>query len=135
MTPVLSLLSSIAPTFTKIETAQDDAKEFTKTINQFLFEEGNSIVQKIKKLPQSQIKDIKEENIISVVKAYYDQSGQTTTKEMYCAKVQFEMLLLLLQSPYLEKKLTALNEIKKLFDRRNRNKDVSQKQLADWLSK
>jgi hypothetical protein len=135
LTPVLSLLSSIAPTFTKIETAQDDAKEFTKTINQFLFEEGNSIVQKIKKLPQSQIKDIKEENIISVVKAYYDQSGQTTTKEMYCAKVQFEMLLLLLQSPYLEKKLTALNEIKKLFDRRNRNKDVSQKQLADWLSK
>ena len=135
MTPVLSLLSAIAPTFTKIETTQDDAKEFTKTINLFLFEEGNSIVKKIKQLPQSQIKDIKEENIISVVKAYYDQSGQTTTKEMYCAKVQFEMLLLLLQSPYLEKKLTALNEIKKLFDRRNRNKDVSQKQLADWLSK
>jgi len=43
--------------------------------------------------------------------------------------------LLFLQSPYIDKKLTALNEIKKLFERRYRNRDsVSVKQVAKWLS-
>jgi hypothetical protein len=57
------------------------------------------------------------------------------SKEAFVTKSQLDLLLIFLQSPYIEKKLAALNEIKKLFDKKNKlNRDVPPEQLAEWLS-
>ena len=131
---VLSLLSSIAPTFTKVEHVNQDAIDFTQTVNAFIFSDESGINTKIKSLPAAQIKDLNETDIIAVVKAYYDLSGNTMGKEAFCLKTQLDLLIIFLHSPYLDKKLTALNEIKKLFDKRAKTKDVPSKTLAKWLS-
>jgi hypothetical protein len=131
---VLSLLSAIAPTFTRVEVSHEDAKEFEKSINSFLFEEGAGVIQMIRQLPETQIKDLKEDDILNVIKAYYEANEKTLGKEEYLAKAQLDMLLVFLQSPYIDKKLTALNEIKKMFDKRNKLKEVSPKTLANWLA-
>lgn len=131
---VTGFLSEIAPTFTKVEINHEDATEFIQAVNSFLYEENSGICQKIRHLPPSQVKDLNEEEIVTVVKAYYDLSGDSMGKELYCAKVQLDLLLIFLQSPYIDKKLTALNEIKKMFDKRTKNKDVPGKILAKWLS-
>jgi len=131
---VLSFLSEIAPTFTKVDMKNEDSDEFTKAVNSFLFDQDSSISHKIKLLPAAQVKDINEDEIISVVRAYYDQSDDNMGKELYCAKTQLDLLLSFLQSPYIDKKLTALNEIKKLFEKRNRKGDVPTKILAQWLA-
>lgn len=134
LSTVLNLLSAIAPTYTKVELTNEDTVEFTQAVNAFLFEENANISHKISSLPASQVKDLNESEVLVVVRAYYDQSGDSMGKELYCAKTQLDLLLNFLQSPYIDKKLTALNEIKKLFDRRSRSKDVPQKTLAKWLS-
>jgi hypothetical protein len=131
---VTGILSEIAPTFTKVEINHEDAVEFIQAVNSFLYEENSGICQKIRQLPPTQVKDLNEEEIVSVVKAYYEQSGDLMGKELYCAKIQLELLLVFLQSPYIDKKLTALNEIKKMFDKRTKNKEVPGKTLAKWLS-
>ena len=131
---VTGFLSEIAPTFTKVEFNHEDVIEFIQTVNAFLYEENSGICQKIRQLPPSQVKDLNEEEIVTVVKAYYDQSGDSMGKELYSAKTQLELLLIFLQSPYIDKKLTALNEIKKMFDKRTKNKEVPGKTLAKWLS-
>lgn len=132
---ILGLLSAIAPTFTKVTVSHDDAVEFEKAINAFLFEEGAGVIQMIRQLPETQIKDLKEDDILNVIKAYYEQNEKALGKEEYLAKAQLDMLLVFLQSPYIDKKLTALNEIKKMFDKRNKIKEVPSRTLAEWLSK
>lgn len=132
---VLGLLSVIAPTFTRVTVSHDDAVEFEKAINAFLFEEGAGVIQMIRQLPEAQIKDLKEDDILNVIKAYYEQNEKALGKEEYLAKAQLDMLLVFLQSPYIDKKLTALNEIKKMFDKRNKLKEVPSRTLAEWLSK
>lgn len=130
----LSLLSAIAPTFTKVESTLEEAVEFTQAVNSFLFEEGAGINSRIRTLPPAQVKELNENEILSVIRNYYELSGDSMGKELYCAKTQLDLFLILLQSPYIDKKITALNEIKRLFDKKNRNKDVPAKTLAKWLS-
>jgi len=134
-TTMLGLLNVIAHTFTKIEHTSTEALEFIETVNDFVYKEGTGITSKICKLPQNQIKEIKDAEIISVVRAYYDLTGSEMSKEAFATRFQLDLLLIFLQSPYIEKKLSALNEIKKLFDKKNKvGKDVSSEQLAEWLS-
>lgn len=112
LSTVLSLLCSISPTFTKVDHTSEDALEFIGAVNQFVYSKDSGIGHKISKLPQSQIKDLKEGEIIAVQRAYYDLSESQMPKEAFLVKSELEMLLIFLQSPYIEKKLTALNEVK-----------------------
>jgi len=131
-TMTLAILSAISSTFTRMEHVHEDAVEFMQAVNTFVFSEKSSIISKIASLPAAQIKDLKEDEILNVIKAYYDISGDTQGKEVYCAKAQLNLLVTFLQLPFLEKKLIALNEIK-MFDKKFRSKEIPPKTLAKWL--
>ena len=134
-TTVLGLLRSISHTFTRIDHSHDDALQFIETVNEFIYKEGTGITEKINTLPQNQIKDLKEGEIIAVLKDYYELSGSKLSKEAFAIKSQLSILIIFLQWPFIEKKIAALNEIKKLFERKNKvSKELQPEQLAQWLS-
>jgi hypothetical protein len=49
------------------------------------------------------LKELKEEDIMTVIKAYYDISGDTMGKELFCACAQLDLLVGFLHSPFLDK--------------------------------
>lgn len=129
------LLHSISPTFTKIEHTSTDALEFIATLNDFLFNESEGINQKISGLADIQIKELKEAEIIAIIRDYYEFSEKTMTKDAFAVKSQLDLLIIFLQSPYIEKKLSALNDIKKLFEKKNKiASPVTPEKLAEWLA-
>jgi len=135
LTIVLSILSSIAYTYTKVDVKYDIDIEFNEAIRTYLYEEGSGIIVKIRSLPESQLKEIQEDEFTKVLKDFYECSGQTMEKDSYITRIQFDILLLFLQSPYIDKKLTALNEIKKLLEKKPRNRESTlARMVAKWLA-
>jgi hypothetical protein len=63
-------------------------------------------------LPPDQLKEIKEEDILTVIRSYYDISGDTMGKEKFLCMAQLDLFVAFLHSPFLSNKLTALIEIK-----------------------
>ena len=96
-TTVLGLLRSISHTFTRIDHSHDDALQFIETVNEFIYKEGTGITEKINTLPQNQIKDLKEGEIIAVLKDYYELSGSKLSKEAFAIKSQLSILIIFLQ--------------------------------------
>ena len=130
-TTVLGLLRSISNVFTKIDHTHSDALEFIETVNEFIYKEGTGITEKINNLPQNQVKDLKEGEIIAVLKDYYELSGISLSKEVFAIKSQLNILMIFLQLPFIEKKISALNEIRKLLEKTDKsNKELLPEQLA-----
>ena len=71
-------------------------------LTKFIYSEDSSISKKIKTLPAEQLKELKEEDIMTVIKAYYDISGDTQGKEIFWANAQLEILVGFLHSPFLD---------------------------------
>lgn len=132
---ILNILSSIAPTYSNVKIKDEINESFEDSIRAYLFDKETGLVNKIKNLNDNQMKDIKQEEFVKVLKDFYNCSKSKISKEAYISKVQFEILLMFLQSPYIDKKLTAMNEIKKLFERRARGRDgSSNKIIAKYLA-
>ena len=118
-----------------MEIKHDIDEDFKEALKAYLYGEGNGLVDKIKSFADTLLKDLQEDEFIKVLKDYYELSGLTSNKETYISKIQFDILLMFLESPYIDKKLRALNEIKKLFEKKQRYREsTSTKVIAKWLA-
>ena len=132
---ILSILTSLAPTYNSVKIKHDIDEYLKLAICDYLYEDETGIVSKIKNLPDNQLKDIKQEEFVKVLKDFYNCNKTTISRESYISRVQFDILLMFIQSPYIDKKLTAMNEIKKMFERRTRSRDTTpNKTIAKFLA-
>lgn len=72
---VLGILWSISPVLNNVEHTSDEAIDFLTSVHQYIFQEEGGIAQKVNSLPESEIKDLDENEVIKVAEAYGPLTG------------------------------------------------------------